>query len=124
VSNTTKAVNTVLASAKAADGETRQALIESAYSKIRAWCEIVVEMELLQGVTQRYQANVMMTKLADIKADRLAAATAVINPIFLKACRIMDGHSQPLETLSVRPTLEELEQDWGAAQAARSAYLA
>ena len=124
VSNTAKAVNTVLASAKAADGETRQALIESAYSKIRAWCEIVVEMDLLQGVTQRYQANVMMTKLPDIKADRLAAATAVINPIFLKACRIMDGHSQPLETLSVRPTLEELKTDWAAAQAARTAYMA
>jgi hypothetical protein len=124
VKATTKAVNAVLASAQATEGETQQALIESAYSKIRAWCEIVVEMELLQGVTQRYQANVMMTRLATIKADRLDAAISVIDPIFIKACRIMDGHSQPLETLSVRPTLAELEKDWADLQAARAAYLA
>lgn len=124
VANTTKKVNEVIASAKTAEGETRQALIESAYSKIRSWCEIVVEMELLQGVTQRYQANVMMTRLADIKADRLAAATDIINPVFLRACRVMDGHSQPLETLSVRPTLAELEQDWADIGAARAAYIA
>jgi ABC-type transport system involved in cytochrome c biogenesis ATPase subunit len=124
VKTTTKAINTVLASAQATEGEAQQALIESAYSKVRAWCEVVVEMELLQGVTQRYQANVMMTRLAGIKADRLDAAISVIDPIFLKACRIMDGHSQPLETLSVRPTLEEMEKDWADLQAARTAYLA
>jgi hypothetical protein len=54
----------------------------------------------------------MMTKLSQIKGDGLAAATAVIDPIFEKCCRIMEGHSQPHETLSVRPTLEELEKDW------------
>jgi hypothetical protein len=124
VSNTTKKINEMIASAKTAEGETRQALIETAYSKIRSWCEIVVEIELLQGVTQRYQANVMMTRLPDIKADRLSAATEVITPIFSKACRIMDGHSQPLETLSVRPTLTELEQDWKDLRAARTAYIA
>jgi hypothetical protein len=34
----------------------------------------------------------------------------------------MEGHSQPLETLGVRPTLEELEQDWAELQSALDKY--
>jgi hypothetical protein len=63
----------------------------------------------------------MMTKLSQITADRLDAETAVIDPIFAKACRLMTGHSQPLETLAVRPTLAELTDDWKALRDAHTA---
>jgi len=122
VKSTAKKINELIATAKTAEGDAREAIVETAYSRMRSWCEVVAETELLQGVTQRYQANVMMTMLPKIKGDRLSAATEVIFPIFEKACRIMEGHSQPLETLSIRPTVEELEKDWAAAQAARDAY--
>lgn len=64
-----------------------------------------------------------MTKLPQIKVDKLTPARDVILPLFEKACRVTTARSQPLETLSVRPTLAELKQDWTAAQQARSAYL-
>jgi hypothetical protein len=89
---------------------------------MRGWCETVVETELLAGVTQRYQANVMMTKLDQIKGAHLQAAFDVIGPLFHKACRVTEAHSQPLETLSVRPTLADLEADWTAVRAAGKAY--
>ena len=101
----------------------REALIEQAYSLIRSWCEVVVEAELLQNVTQRYQAHVMMTALPKIKGEHLETAVSKILPIFEKACRIMEGHSQPLETLAVRPPLSELKQDWEDLQTARQEYL-
>jgi hypothetical protein len=56
--------------------------------------------------------------------ESVGAARDVLYPLFEKACRVMPDHSQPLETLSVRPTLKELQQDWQGAQAARAAYRA
>jgi hypothetical protein len=116
-------INDLIQGAKGAAGEAQSALVESAYGEMRSWCEVVTEQELLAGVTQRYQPNVMMTKLSQIKPQKFAAARDVIFPLFEKACRIMTAHSQPLETLAVRPTLEELKKDWSAVQAARDAYL-
>ena len=122
VKKTTGKINELIQAAKAQQGETREALIERAYSRIRTWCEVVVESELLAGVTQRHQPNVMMTALPNIKVAGLSAATTAILPIFKKACRVIDAHSQPLETLSVRPNLAELERDWADLQAALKAY--
>lgn len=117
-------INKVIQDAHGSDGETREALVERGYSRLRSWCEIAVEIELLGGVTQRYQPNVMMGNLSTIKGDKLQAAIDVIVPVFEKACRIMDGHSQPLETLGTRATLEALEADWGAVQSALKDYTA
>jgi hypothetical protein len=64
-----------------------------------------------------------MTKLDQVRPDRLPAAIATIKPIFEKACRIMEGHSQPLESLGVTPSLEDAKKDWAKLQAARAAYL-
>ncbi len=122
VSKTAKRINVLIDSAKSAEGAVQEALIENAYSSIRSWCETVVEMEFLAGVTQRYQPNVMMTAIDKIKGEHLAEAFNVIGPLFKKACRVTEAHSQPLETLSVRPTLTELEADWEALRAARKAY--
>jgi hypothetical protein len=74
-------------------------------------------------VTQRYQPHVRMTSLANIKSGRLAAAIAVILPGFEKACRATEAHSQPLETLAVRPKLDDLRKDWEMLQKGREEYL-
>ena len=117
-------INSLLQDAGTMTGESQAALIERAYDKMRSWCEVVVEDELLQGVTKRHQPNVQMTKLPQIRVDRLSAAIEPINELYEKACRIMGGHSQPLETLAVRPTLDEARKDWEEGQAARNGYLA
>ena len=117
-------LNVILQDATAAQAaETKDALVEKGYEILRGVCEVIVETDLLQGVTQRYQPNVMMTKLQKIKANQLPAAVAVITPIFEKACRYIASHSQPLETLNVRPSLDEFKKDWADVQAAREAYL-
>lgn len=115
-------INTVIQSARGLSGEAQAAVIEKAYDLIRSWCEAVVEQGLFASVTQRYQAHVAMTKLPQIKGDRLQAAVSVILPLFEKACRNMGGHSQPLERLGVRPSLTELDEDWRKGQAAWAGY--
>ncbi|MDP9409505.1 MAG: hypothetical protein M3P70_03215 [Actinomycetota bacterium] len=117
-------INTLVQDAGTMTGESQAALIERAYDKMRAWCEVVVEEEVLQGVTKRYQPNVQMTKIAKIRPDRLDDVSKALSEIFDKSCRVMGGHSQPLETLAVRPSLDEVKKDWQEAQEARERYLA
>ena len=123
VKNLTKHVNETIAAAKKETGESRAALIRTGYDWIRSWCEVFAEMELLQEVTQRYQPNVKMTMLSKIKTEALPAAIEVVTEVFEKACRHIDGHSQPLATLAVAPTLDGLEQDWLRLTDARKTYL-
>jgi len=104
-------------------GETQNALIERAYELMRGASEAAVETDLLRGVTRRYQPNVMMTQLPNIRCDRLEVAISAIVPIFEKCCRYIASHSQPLETLSVRPSLDDLRTDWASLQEARSTYI-
>jgi hypothetical protein len=49
------------------------------------------------------------------------AANAILD-LFKKACRVVEAHSQPLETLNIRPTLEELREDWTRGQEALANY--
>jgi hypothetical protein len=121
---TAKRINPLIESANQASGEERDALVERAYDLLRGWCEMVVEQDLLRSVSQRFTPNIMMTKLKEIHADRLPAAVDVIVPVFEKACRYMGGHSQPLDTLAVRPSLDELRADWERVKKARKEYLA
>ncbi len=107
-----KNINETIAATKAEDGESRAALVRTGYDWIRSWCEVFAEKELLQGVTERYQPNVRMTVLQNIKVDALPAAIAVVTRIFEEACRYIAGHSQPLASLSVSPTLLGLEHHW------------
>jgi hypothetical protein len=122
-SNLRGRINTLVQSAENQTGEVQSALIEKAYELLRNICEVIVEQELLQGVTQRYQPNVMMTRLPNINFARLEAAAAAINPIFEDCCRYIGSHSQPMETLNVRPTLDTLKADWKKLQEARDAYI-
>ncbi len=124
VSKTAGKINKALQDAKAAEGEQREVFVEHAYSLIRTWCEVVVEVELFAGVLGRYAPNVSMGKLGTVKPERLGAAIAALNPIFEKACRIIEGHSQPLESLGITPSLEDAEEDWATLQKARADYLA
>lgn len=117
-----KNINETIQAAKQVDGEARAALVRTGYSWIRAWCEVYTEVELLKGVTQRYQPNVRMGALGEIKAAALPAAIGVVNEIFEDACRFIDGHSQPLVTLGVSPTLTGLEAQWAELQDAKTAY--
>lgn len=119
-----KRINTKLQAIPAAEPVLQDALIKETYDLIRAWCEAFVEQELLQNVTQRYRANVMMTRLAKIDATRLEAAVAVVEPLFARACDRMTGHSHAAEYMSTKPTVEELLEDWEKAKGARAAYLA
>lgn len=116
-------INKTIEAARALDGEARAALVREGYDWIRAWCEVFTETELLAGVSQRYQPNIRMTTLANIKAGALPAATEVVTRIFEDACRYIPGHSQPLPTLGVAPSLPGLEAHWKELQDARKAYL-
>ena len=118
-----KKIEERIRNAEKATGVAREDLIRGAYSSIRGWCETFVEQELLAGVSARYRPHVRMTVLTQIKSGRIEAATKVVLPIFESACRITDAHSQPLETLGIKPTLEELRKDWAALEAARKAYV-
>ncbi|WP_396909911.1 AAA family ATPase [Mycolicibacterium sp.] len=123
VKSLTRRINETIEAAKKEGGEARAALVRTGYDWIRSWCEVFTEQELLQGVTQRYQPNVRMTVLPQIKPEALGDAIAVVTKIFEDACRYIDGHSQPLVTQYVSPTLGGLEQQWQELQDARKAYL-
>lgn len=116
-------INVKLQEMPKAEPAVQDALIKEAYDLLRAWCEAFVEQELLQSVTQRYRHNIMMTRLAKIDASRLAAATAVIEPLFARACDRMTGHSHAAEKLSTKPTVSEFQADWEKAKVARAAYI-
>jgi ABC-type histidine transport system ATPase subunit len=110
-------INSTIQAAKAQDGEARAALVITGYNLIRSWCEVFTEAELLRGVTQRYQPNVGMTRLANINTEKLPELIETVVGIFEDACRFIDGHSQPLPTLGVSPTLAGLEDHWAKLQA-------
>ncbi|MGY2746230.1 AAA family ATPase [Arthrobacter sp. UYCu723] len=116
-------INKTIAAAKAVDGEARAALVREGYDWIRSWCEVFTETELLQGVSQRYQPNIRMTVLPNIKTNALPAAIEVVTRVFEDACRYIAGHSQPLITLGVAPTLPMLESHWSELEQCRTAYV-
>lgn len=122
LNNLKKNINTTIQDAKSQQGDARAALVRTGYDWIRAWCEVFTETEFLQGVTQRYQPNVRMTNLAKIKPGALPAAIETVNRVFEDACRYIDGHSQPLPTLNVSPTLAGLEAHWAELTQARASY--
>lgn len=116
-------ITKTIEAARAVDGEARAALIREGYDWIRSWCEVFAETELLAGVSQRYQPNIRMTTLSSIKASALPAASEVVTRVFEDACRYIPGHSQPLPTLGIAPSLPGLEGHWQELQDARKVYL-
>ena len=123
VKSLTASINGCFDRASKETGEFKQIWIEKAYEYLRSLCEVIVEQELLAGATRRFEPNVRMTVLKNIKGQHLASAFAIIVPVFEDCCRFMSSHSQPLETLNVRPTLERAKQDFKKVQDARDAYI-
>lgn len=115
-------INESIQAARSVDGEARAALVRQGYASIRAWCEVFTETELLQGVTQRYQPNVRMTVLPNIKVGALPDAITIVNRVFEDACRYIEAHSQPLATLGVSPTLQGLADHWAELQDCKKAH--
>lgn len=111
-----------------ADAETdfdrQDRLISEAYSLMRSWCEAFVEQRLFQSVTQRFRAHVMMTKLEDVRVDRLADAIAVIGPMFARISRYVTAHSQAFEQQNTKPKIQDLKDDWKELTDARDSYAA
>jgi hypothetical protein len=118
-----KRLDRLIDEASKASGEVRAALVEKGFEELRGACELVAEKDLLKGVTERYRPNVRMTVLDQIRSERLPAAIAAIVPIFERACREIASHSQPLVTLGVRATLDDLRREWNALRQAREQYL-
>lgn len=119
LSNIKKEINKTVQAAEQQEGEARAALVRTGYDWLRSWCEVFTETELLKGVTQRYQPNVRMTTLANINTEKLPELIATVTKVFDDACRYIDGHSQPLPTLGVSPTLEGLKSDWATLETAK-----
>ena len=115
-------INSTIQAAKGQEGQARIALIRQGYSRIRAWCEVFAETELLQGVSRRFESNVRMTNLARIKVEKLATTIETVTGVFDDACRFTEAHSQAIATLGVAPTLEGLEADWSKLQETRDYY--
>jgi hypothetical protein len=122
VASIRKRVNEAIQGVQAAPSGDRQRLIELAYDHIRSWCEVAVETELLAKTVRRFQPNIAMQRVRQIRPDRLQAAVDVIYPIWDKSNRYVPAHSQPLAALGVRPTLDELKDDWAELQSALKAY--
>jgi len=117
-------INDIIQSASAATGETRSALIERGYAQLRAWCEVVSEQEILQGLSMRYRANIMVGQLKKIHADRLDGTAEVICRVFDRACGVIESHAMATETLNTAPDLQDLKNDWEDAREALAAYKA
>ena len=124
VGNLKTNINKTIGAAHAVDGEARAALVREGYAWVRAWCEVFTETELLAGVSQRYQPNIRMTTLGNIKAGALPSTSKVVTRVFEEACRYIPAHSQPLPTLGISPSLPSLEGHWQELQDARKSYLA
>ena len=107
-----KRINRTIDDAKKAAGETQDALISRGYSVLRALCEVAVESELLGGIIRRYEPNVRLTVLPDIKPVALKVAGERIHHVYEATCRYIDSHSQPLEHLNIVRNASELERDY------------
>ena len=117
-------VKKMIEGAERQEGEVKAALVEKGYEELRCLCEVIVEQEILKGVTQRYAPNVMMTKLQKINIRKLRESIDAITAVFEKSCRYIASHSQPAETQGVRPTLDELKTDYDAVVKAREPHKA
>jgi hypothetical protein len=115
-------VKKIIEAAEKQQGEVKAALVEKGYEELRGLCEFIVEQEMLKGVTQRYAPNVMMTKLDKINVAKLQDSITAMMPVFEKACRYIASHSQPMETQGIRPTLDELKNDYNMVRKAREPH--
>jgi hypothetical protein len=106
-------INRLLTEARKATGEVQEALVQKGYAILRALCEVGVESEMLGGLIRRFEPNVRLTVLPDIKPVAFKEAGEKIFGVYERTCRYIDAHSQPLEHLNVvSRTAKELDEDF------------
>jgi energy-coupling factor transporter ATP-binding protein EcfA2 len=105
-------INRLLTEAKKATGDVQEALVQRGYGILRALCEVGVESEMLGGLIRRFEPNVRLTVLPDIKPVAFKEAGERIFGVYERTCRYIEAHSQPMEQLNVvSRTAKELEDD-------------
>ncbi len=103
----------MIQSAEKATGEPQAALIEKAYELIRNICEVIVEAGAAPGRDTASSAKGHDDEAAQDKFRRTPERPSPLSiPLYEDCCRYIGSHSQPLETLNVRPTLDTLKADW------------
>ena len=112
-------INAVLQDARSSIGTERTEHIASAYGHLRTWIELLVEDELLKKAVKRHRANISVDRLREVDGAAIDRVTETLRDIYDRASRRMWPHSHSLESLQVRPTLQELEADWAALQTLR-----
>ena len=122
IRNLTSKINVCIEKAKNSSGEDRESHVRDAYDSIRSWCELFIEQEVLAKVTERFQPNVRMTLLGQIKVEKLRDTIETVTNVFENACRYIDAHSQPPAILGVGPKLSGLQSDWDKLKKCRSQY--
>ena len=116
--------------ARKQSGESQDALVFRGYPYLRALCEVGVESELLQGIVRRYEPNVRLTLLPQIKPEAMQTACKVIPPVYEETCRYIEAHSQPMEHLKCferltnwRGTSRPSPKRWTPTGARRDGYV-
>lgn len=122
IAEVNKRISASIEKASKASGDERNHFVREGYSWLRNWCEVFVEHDVLAQVTERFQPNVRMTALSKIKISKLEDTFAIVLSVFEDACRYIEGHSQPLPSLGVGPTLANLKDDWEKVKRCRSEY--
>lgn len=115
-------INVRLTEAAKLTGEKQLDSLEQVSAWMRSYCEVLAEKELLHGVSCRYEPNVHVDFLERIVGSKLDAAVKVVVPIYRELCRQISAHSQPIETLNIRPKLEDVKKQWADLQSAKAAY--
>lgn len=115
-------INETIQEARGSVGDDRIKQIKEAYGFIRCWCEVFVESELLGGVITRYQPDVKVQALGNIKLGGLSDAIEAVKAVHETACRHTLAHSRAGPSLGVEPTLDGLEHEWKIVQEARKKY--
>ncbi|WP_175638325.1 AAA family ATPase [Metabacillus schmidteae] len=95
---------------KSCVGDALEEALKKVYSDIRTWCELIVEEGFFNSVIRRYEANIMFTKLKEIKGS-FVDELETVSELFDRSCRWMAGHSQSTETQHVRANKEAFNVD-------------
>jgi energy-coupling factor transporter ATP-binding protein EcfA2 len=95
---------------KSCVGDALEEALKKVYSDIRTWCELIVEEGFFNSVIRRHEANIMFTKLKEIKGSFVDELDSV-SELFDRSCRWMAGHSQSAETQHVRANREAFNND-------------
>jgi energy-coupling factor transporter ATP-binding protein EcfA2 len=95
---------------KSCFGDVLEEVLKKVYSDIRTWCELIVEEGFFNSVIRRHEANIMFTKLREIKGSFVEELDSV-SELFDRSCRWMAGHSQSTETQHVRANKEAFNDD-------------